>query len=142
MLDVQPRFITILMAQNKMEELEGLDAILTELIELGYHASAIAIVKKNVTNYLGWYKLDAFLDDHEHLEHIGVMVRGISDSQPEPRERLQFGEPNSHIVAFGDYQFRHLNLEERARFQAGFCNPQDHIVPKHRFRNLDGKRIH
>jgi len=122
-----------------MTEQTGIQGVKFHLLQHGYHASAIALVDSQNTHYFGWYKEVGFLDDERYLEHIGAMVRSVSDSQPEPREELSFGTPNRPIFRMGDIRFRHLSLEEIARFQAGFSNPDDHIDPENKYDYINGK---
>ena len=122
-----------------MSEQTALNSVRFQLREIGYHASAIALVDDSTTVYLGWYMGQGFLDEQKRLEHIGALVRGVSDSQPEPREELKFGIPERRIIKAGDIQLRHLSLDEIARFQAGYDNPKVHFDPKHIYDYIDGK---
>ena len=110
-----------------MSELAALNSILMQLKEHGFHSSAIATNFDGKTEYLAWYKMDAFVEDSHRLRHLAAMVRKMHDDDLELKAELTLGEPDKRIVNVAGITFRHLSLEEQVQFNEGYSSPQQHF---------------
>ena len=66
-----------------MSELTGLNSLLFQLKEYGFHNAAIATAYDGNTEYLAWYKMDVFVDNPQRLRHLGALARQMYDNDTE-----------------------------------------------------------
>ena len=125
-----------------MSELAGLNSLLVQLWDRGFHSSAIATFYNGHTEYLAWYKMDAFVEQPELLKHLGALVRQMHDKDTDqPKTELNLGEPNRIIIEIAGITFRHLTLEEQVRFQEGYSNPRENLDPAAYYDHVNGKPL-